>query len=196
MGPCPAKDHASDAVVGNSHRLCDGQLGFSGREAAAYGADLSWGKFGGGSINATVYAPLSGTVHHVVGTSPDEQVIGAHALSVVALVADHQSFWDCAIGKLPSESVGGNHLVGNRESSVAIGHNAADPLPTCPRSFDALPEVISGVSPLGVPTITGTKTPASCGFPCLALESVSTSFACFFDPINTPHWAPLSVVQA
>jgi hypothetical protein len=55
-------------------------------------------------------APLGDHIVGVVGLSPEEEVIGAAAWRVVAVVQHPQITWDWAVGKFPRDAMGSEVL--------------------------------------------------------------------------------------
>lgn len=92
----------------------------------------------------TAHGPvLRDHVSGIVGGCAQEQVIGSHAASNVARVADHEAFRDWPVEFLPGEAMGDERSAwGDSEAAVAVDIEAARPDPAAIGFADLGPEPV------------------------------------------------------
>lgn len=84
-------------------------------------------------------SPLRGHVPHVVGGSPEEQMVQAHAESVIAVMADLESGRDRAELPFPDEPVRVSRPSGHAEMAVSVA-GGTRPFPAPVRYSNLAPE--------------------------------------------------------
>lgn len=71
--------------------------------------------------------PLGLEVGHVLGVGAEEEVVGVHAVPLVAAMADVHARRDRPMGRHPGEAVREVGLLADADHGVAVGHEAALP---------------------------------------------------------------------
>lgn len=103
------------------------------------------------ALSAGERAALQSHVRHVVSVGAEKQVIGAHALGVVAIVADEQPVRDGSVCQEPREAVRAPVAASEMGCTVPLRGELPLPDPTMIALFDLRPEPLSfGVSHLSV----------------------------------------------
>lgn len=162
MSPCFAVNYSKDSCLTNTIFVGQVQTDFTRRVSLTNLANFVRCQFCIAiicpGVNPSPGATFCVHIVKVVGLCAKKEVIWITARGIVALVANEHSFWDGAIGQLPSNTGSriamraATHFVAPAEISISVGGTTGLPLPTVVGAAPVylFPESLDGRAPMAV----------------------------------------------
>lgn len=144
VSPCSTRDNAIHRVIADMEMCRHFAIAHPLGVQQAYLTDLFSSQAGLRASLATSASAFVHTVINVLLVCTKEQMIGANARGVVAMVKNVKPLWDVAVMKLVGETMGANLPSIDGQGSIPVLVPAPRPYPTRRSLFDFFPEVLNG----------------------------------------------------